>query len=64
LPQALQERRVAGLLYRITRGRGHEHADAPHPVGLLCACRERPRSSRPAEQRDELAAPASSGSAE
>src|SRR5262245_39642180 len=33
----------------------HQHADAPHPLGLLCVRRERPRSSA-AEQRDELAA--------
>ena len=33
----------------------HEHADAPHPLALLRARRERPRSRRAAEQRDELA---------
>ena len=33
----------------------HEHADAPHPLGLLRARRERPRRRRTAEQRDELA---------
>ena len=26
--------------------RGHEHADAPHPLGLLRARRERPRRRR------------------
>ena len=41
--------------FRIVRGRGHEHADAPHPLGLLRARRERPRRRRAAEQRDELA---------
>jgi len=35
------------------------HADAPHPLALLRARRERPRS-RAAEQRDELAATAHS----
>jgi len=34
----------------------NQHADATHPVDLLPACRERPRSGRAAEQRDELAA--------
>ena len=33
----------------------HQRANAPHPLGLLCARRERPRSRRAAEQRDELA---------
>ena len=33
----------------------HEHADAPHPLGLLRARRQRPRRRRAAEQRDELA---------
>ena len=36
---------------------GHEHADAPHPLALLRARRERPRRRRAAEQRDELAPP-------
>jgi hypothetical protein len=43
----------ASLGFRIIRGRGHEHADAPHPLGLLRACRKRP-CRRAAEQRDEL----------
>src|SRR5262249_31639858 len=34
----------------------HEHADAPHPLTLLRACRERPRGCRAAEERDEGAA--------
>ena len=41
--------------FRIVRGECHEHADAPHPLGLLRARRERPRRRRAAEQRDELA---------
>ena len=57
LLQPLQERRDAGLRFRIVRGCGHEHADAPHPLGLLRARRERPRRRRAAEQRDELAPP-------
>jgi hypothetical protein len=32
LLQALGERRVAGLAFRIVDGRSHEHADAPHPL--------------------------------
>jgi len=35
----------------------HQHADTPHPIRLLRARRERPRRSRAAEQRDELAPP-------
>jgi hypothetical protein len=56
LPQPLQESRVAGLAYRIVRGRGVEHADAPHPLWLLRTRRQRPRHCRAAEQCDELAA--------
>jgi hypothetical protein len=33
----------------------HEHADAPHPIALLRARRERPHDRRAAAQRDELA---------
>ena len=55
--QPLQERPDAGLKFRIVRGCGQEHADAPHPLGLLRARRERPRRRRAAEQRDELAPP-------
>jgi hypothetical protein len=33
----------------------HEHSNAPHPVSLLPARRERPRDRRPAEQRNEIA---------
>jgi hypothetical protein len=36
--------------------RSNQHADTPHPLGLLRARRERPRDRRAAEQRDELAA--------
>jgi hypothetical protein len=54
LRQALQERRYAGLKFWIVRGCRKEHADAPHPLGLLRTRRERPHS-RAAEQRDEIA---------
>src|SRR6516165_8613384 len=49
------ERREAGLCFRIIRSEWHEHADAPHPLDLLRARRERPRHRRTAEKRDELA---------
>ena len=55
LLQPLREHRDAGLPFRIVRGQRHEHADAPHPLALLRARRERPRR-RAAEERDELAA--------
>jgi hypothetical protein len=50
----LRERRIATLPFRIVFVAPHEHADAPHAVALLCACRQRPRR-RAAEERDELA---------
>src|SRR5262249_57408654 len=34
----------------------HQHADAPHPLGLLRARREQPRHRCAAKERDELAA--------
>jgi hypothetical protein len=55
LLQALRERSQASLSFPIVRRVWQEHADAPHPPGLLRACRERPRR-RAAEQRDEVAA--------
>jgi hypothetical protein len=36
-------------------GMEHQHADTPHPIRLLRARRERPRHSRAAQKRDELA---------
>src|SRR5262249_37490211 len=54
--QPLLERPHAGLIFRIVRGGGQQHADAPHHVGLLRARRQRPRYRRAAEKRDELAA--------
>jgi hypothetical protein len=41
--QALLEHREANLPLRIVRGDTHEHANAPHPLALLRARRERPR---------------------
>jgi hypothetical protein len=50
LLQRLAEHRFAGLSVRIgfSGGTG-EHADAPHPLGLLRACRERPYGCRAPE---------------
>ena len=56
--QALDEGVAAGLPFRIScRQIAHQHADAPHPLALLRACRQRPCNCRHAEQRDELAPP-------
>jgi hypothetical protein len=43
LLQALQECRQTGLPFRSV-GHAHEHPDAPHPLRLLRARRERPSS--------------------
>src|SRR5262249_10650477 len=53
--EALQQRGDIGLSLRITLGVSHEHADAPHPLGLPRPRRERPCSRRAAEQYDEVA---------
>src|SRR5262249_32282105 len=54
LSQGLSERCDARFRFRIVLSRAHEHAD--HALSLLLRPRrERPRSSRAAEQRDELA---------
>jgi hypothetical protein len=55
LLQPLEERRTACLPDRVVRSRAHEHANAPHPLGLLRARRERPSGRRAAESQDELA---------
>src|SRR5215467_1670173 len=55
LLQPLQERCVAGLPFRIVLDQVREHADAPHPVGLLRTCREWPRRRCATDERDELA---------
>src|SRR5262249_41728227 len=49
------ERSDASLSFQIGRSRAHEHVDAPHPLAVLRARRQRPRR-RTAEQRYELAA--------
>src|SRR5262249_35024769 len=54
LLQLLRQRGDAGRCFQIVGGQGHEHADAPHPLGLLRACRERPSCCR-APERDEPA---------
>jgi hypothetical protein len=41
----------------MVRGGAHEHADAPHPLGLLRPRRERPRGRRTADERYELSPP-------
>src|SRR5260370_27430447 len=52
--QPLPECREASLRFRIVLGEPHQHADAPHPDGLLRARAKRP-GCRAAEKRDELA---------
>src|SRR6516162_3423145 len=60
LLQRLKERSVPGLsLWVLCRQVGQD-TDAPHPLGLLRARRERPRRNRAAKQRNELAAAAHS----
>src|SRR5262245_3847639 len=55
LLQSLLECREAYLVVLIV-GHAREHADAPHPLGLLRARRHRPHRHRPSNQPDELAA--------
>ena len=43
------ERRTAGNRFRIVPGESTDDADAPHPLRLLRARRNRPRGSRTAE---------------
>ena len=49
------ERGNVGLSLRVALGIRHKSTDPSHDVSLLRARRERPRSRRAAEQRDELA---------
>jgi hypothetical protein len=56
LLQAAPEGGNAGLPLWVVLRVNNNHADAPHPLALLRARRERPRT-RGAEQRDELAPP-------
>src|SRR5262245_39274029 len=55
LCQSLQKSRVAGLTFRIVRGRGVPHP-APPPRARLLRARHERRRRRTAEQRYELAA--------
>jgi hypothetical protein len=53
----LQKRRVADLVFRVVRHSRHEHTDAPHPLALLRARRQRPRHCRAAAKQDDEIAP-------
>src|SRR5262249_3660315 len=53
--EASQQRCDIRLSLRIPLGVPHEHADAPHPLGLMRPRRERPCRHRAAEQCDEVA---------
>src|SRR5262249_17064680 len=55
LLERLAECSDPSLSFRVALGIGHQHANKPHPLGLLRSCRQRPRSRRAAEQRDEVA---------
>src|SRR6516165_2848186 len=48
------ERSDASLSFHLGGSRAHKHADAPHPLGLLRARRQRTRGHRATEQRDGL----------
>src|SRR5262249_13234906 len=52
--EPLREGCHASLSFAVVRSIRQQHADAPHPLGLLRARRERPRRSA-AEKRDERA---------
>src|SRR5262249_30613161 len=56
LLHALLERGEIRLALQIVACDIHQDADAPHPLSLLRARRERPPCRSPAEQSDELAA--------
>src|SRR5262249_12624151 len=56
LLKSLPEYRHVGLILRVALGSRHQDAEAPHPVSVVRARRERRRGCRAAEQRDELAA--------
>jgi hypothetical protein len=50
LPERLPKRGNAGLSFRIAFRKIHQHADAPHALGLLRPHRDRPRCHRAAER--------------
>src|SRR5262249_39818257 len=54
--QPLCERGNTSVPFRIISSQIDDHADAPHALALLRACRTRPSYCRAAEQRDERAA--------
>jgi hypothetical protein len=54
-PQALRERCNAVGGFRIAGGPIDHRTDAPHPLGLLCKGRQRPRDGRRADKADEFA---------
>jgi hypothetical protein len=54
LLQRLPQHCIEGLKVRVGLEGARNHADAPHPVGLLRACRQR-QGRRAAEKRYELA---------
>src|SRR6516225_5712543 len=53
----MQERRQAGPIFGVVGGSGHEHTDAPRPLALLRAQRERPSGRHATKKRDEFAWP-------
>ena len=57
LRQPLKERPDAGLKFRIIRGYGQQHADAPHALGLLRARHERPRGRRATNNTEKFPSP-------
>src|SRR6516165_6203526 len=58
--EPLRKRPDAGRYLRIVCGHAHQRTDPPHSLALLRARRERPRSSRAAEECDEITAGAHS----
>jgi hypothetical protein len=55
LLKSLPERRGAELSLRIALRVKHQHADPPHPLGLLRERGQRPCDRRATKQRDEIA---------
>src|SRR5580704_3623554 len=54
--QGFLEQYQGALTYCACLAHVHEHAQAPHPLGLLCPPSSRPRSRCAPEERDEFAA--------
>ena len=55
LLQRLHEHSDAGLSFRIISRDAHQHADPPHPLGLLRTRRKWPRDCRAGKKGDESA---------